>query len=172
MTSSFCWTNASFVCKPVSLLAEVSEVNRNEQILVMRLTFLTRAEHIFVENMLQWRLNEEDSGRQARKQRLQLLRQQGKVKHINPDQSTTIWHVNTRVVMFGTAEGPSIIPLSFSCQACDLNVDRVSLMLHLGSEPVINVTRLNKFTVSLLSQRLKNHLFLIISIRSTKYQQN
>lgn len=33
-----------------------------------------------------------------------------KVRHINPDQSTAIWHVNRDVDMFGSVEVPPIIP--------------------------------------------------------------
>lgn len=54
--------------------------------------------------------DEEDSGRQAGKRRRQPLRQSGKVRHINPDQSPTIWHFNRRVDMFGSVEVPPIIP--------------------------------------------------------------
>lgn len=55
-------------------------------------------------------LDEEDSGRQAGKQRRQALRQSGKVRHINPDQSAAIWHFNRHVDMFGSVEVPPIIP--------------------------------------------------------------
>ncbi|KAK2882816.1 hypothetical protein Q8A73_021749 [Channa argus] len=47
---------------------------------------------------------EDDSGQASGKRRLQALRQSGKVKHTNPDQSAAIWQFNRHVDIFGSVK--------------------------------------------------------------------